>query len=259
MRVGRISPPPAATAAGLPLRVLRHGEGEAGANMAADARLLAACAVAPGAFPPTLRLYRWRGPAVTLGRFQDAGCLDAGELARRGVGWARRPTGGRAVWHGDSVTFALVAPADAVGGSPRETNALAQRVLAETLASLGLAVTLTRRPRAVGHVGHPLCLAAPWLGEAVTVAGFRVAGVAQARQGGAVLIQGSVAIGLPVYSIMGLFAFPSAAERAAAARRLADEARGLRDLAGRPVAADEVEEALAAAWRRLLTLSRSPA
>ncbi len=235
----------------MPLRILWHGEGEAAANMAADALLLSACAAAPGAFPPTLRLYRWRGPAVTLGRFQVEDCLDRRELDRRGVAWARRPTGGRAVWHGDAVTFALAARDATLGASPAATNSLAQRVLAAALASLGFTVTLTRR-RPAGHGRHPLCLAAPWQGEAVAVAGFRVAGVAQARREGAVLIQGSIALALPADAIVRLFVFPSEAERCAAARRLAVEARGLCEVAGRPVSAEAVEEAVAAAWGRFL-------
>lgn len=240
----------------MPLRVLRHGEGEAAANMAADALLLAGC-LQGDASPPTLRLYRWRGPSLTLGRFQPEGCLDLAEMARRGVAWARRPSGGRAVWHGDSVTFALAGRVEVLGASPGATNALAQRVLAAALASLGMGVALSRRRAGERGWGrHPLCLAAPWQGETVTVGGFRVAGVAQARRGPAVLVQGSLALSLPAGEVMGLFSFPSAEERRVAEIRLRAAARGLRELAGGSLEAEEVEEALAAAWRRCLSAAR---
>ena len=71
-------------------------------HMDADAQLLAA--VERGEQPATIRCYRWREPAVTLGRLQDE---DAAGQAFPGLPLYRRPTGGRAVRHGDDLTICI--------------------------------------------------------------------------------------------------------------------------------------------------------
>ena len=65
-------------------------------NMAVDEAMFRARA--EGLVPPTLRLYRWRPPTVSLGRFQELDDrVDATAIRRRGYGLVRRPTGGRAI------------------------------------------------------------------------------------------------------------------------------------------------------------------
>lgn len=73
--------------------------------MARDAAALEAQRSA--AARPSLRLYRWAEPALTIGRLQDESAALA--LARTlGVGSVvRRPTGGGAVHHTDDVSFSL--------------------------------------------------------------------------------------------------------------------------------------------------------
>lgn len=69
---------------------------------------------------PVLRLYQWAEPTVSLGRGQKAEIA----LAPRWESWSgspgsdpngpkavvRRPTGGRAVWHEDELTYSVVLP-----------------------------------------------------------------------------------------------------------------------------------------------------
>jgi lipoate-protein ligase A len=77
-------------------------------NMAVDEALLRS-RIAGG--PPTLRLYAWARPTVSLGRFQSAQEVDASACSRLGVDIVRRPTGGRAVLHDDEVTYSVAAAA----------------------------------------------------------------------------------------------------------------------------------------------------
>jgi lipoate-protein ligase A len=76
-------------------------------NMAIDRALLALHA--NGKSPPTLRLYQWQPPAVSLGYFQKRHDLDL--EACRGLGFevVRRPTGGRGVLHLEDLTYAVIA------------------------------------------------------------------------------------------------------------------------------------------------------
>ncbi|MBI3318220.1 MAG: lipoate--protein ligase family protein, partial [Candidatus Omnitrophica bacterium] len=48
--------------------------------------------------PPTLRVYRWSAPAITMGRRQNLDDLPA-ELLRKNLPIFHRPTGGGAVLH----------------------------------------------------------------------------------------------------------------------------------------------------------------
>jgi lipoate-protein ligase A len=75
-------------------------------NMAVD-EALASCA-GDGLSPPTLRLYGFAPPTLSLGRFQRARELvDPGRLAEAGITLVRRPTGGQAVLHDRELTYSV--------------------------------------------------------------------------------------------------------------------------------------------------------
>lgn len=76
--------------------------------MARDREMLRA---AVAGAPPTLRLYRWTRPTLSLGHRQTAerDCSPE-EIRERGVPWVRRPSGGRALLHlPDELTYAFAA------------------------------------------------------------------------------------------------------------------------------------------------------
>jgi lipoate-protein ligase A len=146
--------------------------------------------VAPGV--GTLRLYRWDPPTVSLGRNQPAsGRYDLEEARRLGVGFVRRPTGGRAVLHDAEMTYSMVFPDRQLGGARQAYEAI-NRGLARALRSLGAEVEV-----AGGDLAQVLapdagpCFRTPAPGE--LVAGDRkVVGSAQARLGGVILQHGSI-------------------------------------------------------------------
>ena|SRR5713226_2154566 len=62
-----------------------------------------------GEAPPTLRVFRWSQPSISLGRFQSIEREILGEMCQQqGVALVRRPTGGRAVYHRDEFTYSIV-------------------------------------------------------------------------------------------------------------------------------------------------------
>jgi len=88
-------------------RLLRQAPGPGRQNMAVDEALLES--VGRSDSPPTLRLYGFAPPTLSLGRFQKAGELIDRELAARdGLTLVRRPTGGQAVLHDRELTYAVV-------------------------------------------------------------------------------------------------------------------------------------------------------
>ena len=88
-------------------RLLLDPPGEGQRNMAVDETLLEF--VGGGGSPPTLRLYGFQPPTLSLGRFQKAReLLDLPLLERDRISLVRRPTGGQAVLHDRELTYAVV-------------------------------------------------------------------------------------------------------------------------------------------------------
>lgn len=120
--------------------------GDGAWNMALDKAIQVARR--DGESPPTLRLYRWRRPTVTLGRFQDSAGIDSGLCGREGIDVVRRFTGGRGVLHDDEVTYSVAGSVD--DGIPHGTTPsyrLLCTALAETYRLLGVDAQLTSRSR----------------------------------------------------------------------------------------------------------------
>ena len=235
-------------------------------NMACDAALLDS--VEHGDAPATLRLYAWSPAAVSLGRHQpDPEPAAAALLASRGVEWVRRPTGGRAVWHGPpeheltySVAARLDEPVLAAGpaGVPGGLAAAYRRIheiLAAALASLGIEAALApRRPVSPSRVATAIrptsrvaCFAASVPHE-ITAGGRKLVGSAQRRGRRALLQHGSI----PLAGEQGILAdawpgslAPSSATTVSAA-------------AGREIGAEEAARAIADAFAAVLGMPLAP-
>lgn len=119
-------------------------------NMAVDRAIQLACEA--GEAPPTLRLYSWRTPTLSLGRFQEADEALLGRCGRLGVDVVRRPTGGRGVLHDNEITYSVIA--GIVDGMPRGTAASYRHLCAGIVAAyheLGVSADLTARDRGERH------------------------------------------------------------------------------------------------------------
>jgi len=157
--------------------------------MALDHALARECAANEG----VLRFYGWASPTVSLGRNEPArGRYDMHLAEALGIGFVRRPTGGRAVLHDDEVTYAVVAPIGALGGL-RETYLRINRALVDGLVKLGVRARLAAEGRVLRPDAGP-CFQAPTPGE-VTADGGKLIGSAQARVEGALLQHGSIILG----------------------------------------------------------------
>ncbi|MDH7571779.1 MAG: lipoate--protein ligase family protein [Armatimonadota bacterium] len=178
------------------------------ANMAVDEALF--IAHAEGWAPPTLRLYSWRPPALSIGYFQSLSRdVDAEACARAGVHVVRRLTGGRAVLHADEITYSIVlseallrawvqgADATLPPFSRAETlDPLASyRVLCGGLIAglrrLGLEASLAPAARGRRAPSGADCFAAA-AGCDLVVNGKKICGSAQLRRGGVILQHGSL-------------------------------------------------------------------
>jgi lipoate-protein ligase A len=154
---------------------------DAAGQMAADLALLDAT-TADGT--PRLRLYRWRPPALSLGRFQPEADVDVDACAHFGVEVVRRPTGGRALLHGGDLTYAVALPAR---GSVDATYAYVAGGLGAGLARLGVTAEVARHEGPAGAV----CMATQQ-GADLRVGHRKVCGSAQVQRGTGVLQHGSI-------------------------------------------------------------------
>lgn len=162
-------------------------------NMAVDEALLRS--VREGG-PPTIRIYSWDGPCISLGRLQDThDLLDRDLCASQNVALVRRPTGGRALLHHlGEVTYSITASESDprlgkdVLGSYRSVN----EALVGGLHSLGVNAATRERPPLWPNTGVGIgCFEAAYRHE-VYWAGRKIVASAQRRQGGALLQQGTI-------------------------------------------------------------------
>ena len=187
---------------GSPCIVLPYAVADGARNMAVDEAMLEHAANGP----TLLRFYGWEPWCLSLGRHQVAPDCLLGRPAkdvRPGVEAVRRPTGGRAVFHGPEITYALACPVRDWGG-PRAVLRTVHRALAYGLRSLGVPLD-DRTPEGAGAsdaaresscaeaagLSAASCFRDPAPGE-LTVRGRKLVGSAQCRRRGSVLQHGSI-------------------------------------------------------------------
>jgi lipoate-protein ligase A len=152
--------------------------------------------VSEGASPPTLRLYGWNPPCLTLGRHQSTAAADLDYCSKEGIDVVRRPTGGRALLHHLELTYAVIAPLGVVP-LPRALQEAYSRIcgaLVRAMRILGIDAVLTG-----GEVNLQLpgprtaipCFEAPAGGE-VVVAGRKLIGSAMRAHSGTILQHGAI-------------------------------------------------------------------
>ncbi len=159
-------------------------------NMAVDMALLELSARHGEGF---LRLYRWAPHCLSFGRHEPARQrYQRRTIESLGLDVVRRPTGGRAVWHGRELTYSVTAPTAAFGPLQAAYRTIHQ-TLCRALADLGADATLAAPP--LPGRQHRLdagaCFAQPVGGE-IVVGGRKVVGSAQMRQGNVFLQHGSI-------------------------------------------------------------------
>lgn len=226
-------------------RLIRSGPGAPAWNMALDEALWRSFAKLGR---PTLRLYSWARPTVSLGYAQRASACDLEACARLGLDLVRRPTGGRAVLHDNELTYSLIHSVGGLGGV-WESHRLIAEALALGLRRLGLPVEVAAvRPR-LGFSARPAlsgaCFEAPSPHE-LTIAGKKVAGMAQVRDRLALLEQGSLPLELDPVQLAAVVSPPDGRPRAAFIALLRERAAGLREF--KPVELEELEAALCAGF-----------
>ncbi len=201
-------------------------------NMAIDEVLALGCA--RGCSPPTLRLYRWSVPTVSLGLNQPLhGEVNLTTCRQWGVPVIRRPTGGRALLHENELTYSLAIPIPHGSRSVLQDYEWISKCLLLAMRRLGVTATLSRGDRTKGDAGG-LCFLSPSRYELI-VDGRKLIGSAQRRFSRTLLQQGSLLIEIDHAAWAALFQ---------QGKELEARATALRPLLGRPLSWEEMVDAI---------------
>jgi len=224
-------------------------------NMAVDEAILEAAG--QGTALPTLRLYAWEPPCLSLGYAQPVADVDQAALAQHKWDLVRRPTGGRAILHTDELTYSVSAPHSEarVAGSVLESYQRLAQALLQALHRLAVPAETEEKytlPEDANLKG-PVCFEVPSNWE-ITVNGKKLIGSAQVRRQAGVLQHGS----LPMYGdlarITEVLAFPDNEARTEAALRLLARATTVETALGRRVMWEQAANALAISFEQTLNL-----
>jgi lipoate---protein ligase len=172
-------------------RYLETGANDAFFNMGLDEAILES--VAGGLEPPTLRLYRWKPSAVSVGYFQgvrDEVNLD--RCAELGIDVVRRLTGGGAVYHADEITYSIVVP---------ETHPLAAGGILDSYKAICAGVVAGFKMLGIQAEFAPL--------NDIVAGGKKLSGNAQTRKRGCLLQHGTILLGVDLEAMFTVLQVPN--------------------------------------------------
>lgn len=197
--------------------------------------------------PPTLRVYSWSVPSLSLGYAQPASDIDLAELLKHNWQHVRRPTGGKAILHTDELTYSITTALDEplMAGSLLESYKRISLALQKALHTLGMQTSADDKHDMVPNQSRkePVCFQTPSNYE-ITWKGKKLIGSAQARKLGGVLQHGSLPLYGDLSRITLVLAYPSLVERDSAAKKTLDQATTLENAAGRRISWDEAANSM---------------
>jgi lipoate-protein ligase A len=217
-------------------------------NMALDTAMIDA---ARASGEVHVRLYSWKPWAVSLGYHQDASGIDEDACRNAGVDIVRRPTGGRAVFHADELTYAIATQLS--GRAPMEWYAAIHEAIAQGLIALGVEALQEKGQTGMaaqyGRAGSAMCFASSARTELV-IDGKKLVGSAQRVIDGVLLQHGSLLLGTAHLQMADLLRIDN--DKRPTMRKLLDSrAVSLGEVLGRTIGFAEVSIPLAQALSTL--------
>jgi len=159
-------------------------------NMALDEVI--AATVRKDSAPPTLRLYGWKKPSVSIGCFQRISDVHIDYCIENQIPIVRRPTGGRAILHNLELTYSF---------SAKTLYGIFSKGLLDSYKKISYALSLAltkcgfspgiMMDRKTPNYSSPLCFQSTSYGE-ITINNKKIIGSAQKRWTEGFLQQGSI-------------------------------------------------------------------
>ena len=187
-------------------RLVNSGARSASYNMALDEAI--AIHVKEGKAIPTLRLYKWDRPSVSLGCFQKNADVNMAYCADADIPIVRRPTGGRAILHNKELTYSFSIKTDNEPFSKGifDSYKKISRALHLALQKVGIEpeIKMGRNTSRQKIKGSPLCFQSTSYGE-LTIDSRKMVGSAQKRWNDGLLQQGSIPYFIDIPLIQKVF------------------------------------------------------
>lgn len=232
-------------------------------NMALDEALLNWHS--EGLIPPVIRFYAWQPAALSIGYFQKAAEeIDLERVEELGLGFVRRPTGGRGVLHEHELTYSIIVSEEhpEMPESVTEAYRILSGGLLEGFKNLGLDAYFSvpdtaekledlKKPKSA------VCFDAPSWYEMV-VEGKKVAGSAQTRQKGVILQHGAILIDLDAEKLLSLFRFSDTAAKEKMRVKIPHKAVSINSLRKNKATMDECVEAFKKGFQKSLEIDLEP-
>lgn len=244
-------------------RFIDSGDCSPAFNMALDEALLDWHS--EGKIPPTIRFYGWNPATLSIGYFQKVDKeIDLDAVKKYGLGFVRRPTGGRGVLHDQELTYSVIVSEEQPEMPKTVTEAY--RVISEGILQgfrkLGLdayfAVPKSDEERqGLKNPRSAVCFDAPSWYELV-VEGRKVAGSAQTRQKGVILQHGSILLDIDEDKLFDLFKYPSDRVRERMQRNFKNKAVAINALREQPVTLEEAKVAFKQGFEDGLGINLEP-
>jgi len=198
-------------------RYLETGKQSASWNMAVDSLIVKE--MQENKLPPTLRLYGWNPPAISLGYFQQIEKeIDVQSCHKKGVDIVRRITGGGTVLHEAELTYSLVIPQDHPQ-MPSEIIEIFEKICNGVI-------------RGLGHCGieasfEPI--------NDIIAYGKKISGNAQIRKRGVILQHGTILLDVDVERMFSLLTVSEEKIRDKLIERVEERVTSTRHILGRAI------------------------
>jgi len=199
---------------------------------------------------PVMRIYRWKPFCISLGHNQALSHMDLEKCREKGIDVVRRPTGGRAVFHAEEVTYSVIIPQTNpfAKESVNEFYMLVSEGLARGIRMLDVPAVLEKRGIDLRHHYKKSSLSASCFSAAaryeVVVDGRKLIGSAQRRIKGGLLQHGSILTGDAHLDLPFFLRSKSDSEREEMKRQIAEKTVSIGSYLGRNVPFEEAGEAI---------------
>lgn len=218
-----------------------------------------------GEIGPVLRFYEWAPATLSIGYFQSVTKeIDMEQVTKHGLGFVRRPTGGRGVLHEHELTYSVIV-SENYPDMP-ETVIEAYRVISggllEGFRNLGLDAyfSIPESAEEIAGLKKPkssVCFDVPSWYELV-VEGKKIAGSAQTRQQGVILQHGAILLGLNEEKLVSLFNFKNEEQRDRMLSGLREKAVAIDRLTEREISVAECAVAFSKGFEVALNMKLEP-
>jgi len=213
-------------------------------NMAVDEAVLKH--VSEGKSLPTIRLYRWKPPAVTIGYFQSIELeVDIGYCKKRSYDIIRRLTGGGAVFHDKELTYSIIVKEDSKLVSENILRSYEQLCagIVYALKRLGIRAEFVPINDIVAEVDDSK---------------KKISGNAQTRRQGCILQHGTILLDVDVEEMFSILKVPDEKIKDKLIKNVKERVTSLSQVLGKELDEEKLKDALVKGFELELSIKTEP-